>query len=1432
MAATGAGWAALPVNLSFGDAIKGLQKELQGPVAKAAKQAGDSLEGGIGKGADAAAKKVEKAQYRVKKSTQELKDAESKYRAEKLKQEAADKALAASADELAAAREKGGAAAEKAEEKYLKAQARSETAANNTRKASEKFKDAQEESAAAAAKLEAAESEAANATDDYADKADRAEKSSLNLEDGFKKVAAAGAVIGGAVAAAGGALVGLGAQFDDAYDTIRVGTGASGEAFEDLQESMRNVASESIGVGSDMGAIGTTLADVNTRLGLTGEPLEEMTSQLMQLQGMGIDADINALSQAFNGFGVEAEDMPNAMDELFQVSQATGLSLTELANSAVKAGPSLRGFGFSMSDSAALVGQMDKAGLDADKTLQSMQRALSEFAKEGRDAPEALNETIGSIEELISAGDEAGAIDMASNIFGTRGAAQFVDAVKTGTLSVEDFMGATGATNDTIGGLAEETADFAEKWDQFKNNVLLALEPVATAVFDSLAPALDIAAQKFQELSGWLTDTAIPAFQSFGEWVQKNRDWLEPLGVALGVMAGSLAAVAAATTAWTTATKIYGKAQAIATGELKLFNLALKNNVIGIVVTAIAALVAGLVYFFTKTETGKRIWSEFTEALGKGMDWVVEKWNQLTGGLSDGWNTVKNGVIDAWNAYWTALQDNWTIFTTAVSTAWNTVKDAFVAGWNLIKTTVIDVWTLYWTQVQDNWQLVTGALAAAWNIVKDGLSAGWNWIKTTVIDAWTMYWTNLQTSFEVIKNALVAAWNFVRDAFANVWNTIKTTVIDAFTSAFNALRGSFEVVTGALSGAWDTLKNALMAGWQWIDSNVIGGFRTGMEAFKSFFQSIVDGIGNAWDGLRSLLAKPINFMIGTVYNGGILKAWNTIAGFLPGLDKASPLSAIPEHATGGRIKGPGTGTSDDVLMWGSNGEHMLTYDDVQDLGGHSAVYAMRDALQHGRGFTFDGRKLSLLPRGIDNRKGDLVGAAPELFPKFKDGGEVRPMWEIQLERGHRWAQSRHGRPYVLGGSANGAGGTDCSGFMSGIANVIQGGDGARQWATMAFNNGGNQQMPSGPQGFVAGLKANTLSIGVTNGGAAGGHTAGTLGAVGSFPAVNVESGGAPSMVKYGVGAVGADDGYFHTHYHLPIGPDGAFVSGGNGPSPEDMRKGIKDKVSSLIDKALNPIRNMLPSGPPAWQDIPRGYFDKGKKSLIDGAFNAVEGLGDKLASVWSAAGEVKDLVSGAASDAASWVNETVRSIVVRDQGGIVRNGTAAVNLSGKDELMLPPATTAAFTQFLKDMPGTAGALERAAVAWQEAAEEFDLGGVARKSAEDYAADSGSTLLSTMGLEGLIGIGQKLGTRALEAYQADPWTAGVTGDGVWAASATRRLSASANGHGATIVIEAESDEDLVRAGQLRELTGRVNGVEVELRKPRRPKAAVVTKGGVM
>lgn len=57
--------------------------------------------------------------------------------------------------------------------------------------------------------------------------------------------------------------------------------------------------------------------------------------------------------------------------------------------------------------------------------------------------------------------------------------------------------------------------------------------------------------------------------------------------------------------------------------------------------------------------------------------------------------------------------------------------------------------------------------------------------------------------------------------------------------------------------------------------------------------------------------------------------------------------SIGKKATGGAIYGPGTGTSDDVPLMASNGEHMFTAAEVQAMGGHNAVYKFRAALRAG-----------------------------------------------------------------------------------------------------------------------------------------------------------------------------------------------------------------------------------------------------------------------------------------------------------------------------------------------------------------------------------------------------------------------------------------------------------------------------------------------------
>ena len=101
------------------------------------------------------------------------------------------------------------------------------------------------------------------------------------------KAIAAGAAVGGiavatgkAVAGAAGYLKDLGAEFDEAFDAIRVGTGATGDDLAALEDDFKAVYSS---VPTTMEDASKAIADYNTRLGLTGDTLQGISGQAIQV---------------------------------------------------------------------------------------------------------------------------------------------------------------------------------------------------------------------------------------------------------------------------------------------------------------------------------------------------------------------------------------------------------------------------------------------------------------------------------------------------------------------------------------------------------------------------------------------------------------------------------------------------------------------------------------------------------------------------------------------------------------------------------------------------------------------------------------------------------------------------------------------------------------------------------------------------------------------------------------------------------------------------------------------------------------------------------------------------------------------------------------------------------------------------------------------
>ena len=306
--------------------------------------------------------------------------------------------------------------------------------------------------------------------------------------------------IAGAIAAlgVGKMLMDVGAGFDEMHDAIVIGTGASGEALEGLMAIAEDVATT---VPVSFGTAGDYIQDLNTRLGLTGDDLRDVATQLGALDSMIGGVNVETLSGAFAAWGVNAEDMADEMDYLFGVSQATGLGFDRLTGILESSAPAMQQLGFSFEDTANMAGLLDRAGMDASGMMGKMSKALVELAGEGGDAGETLNAMLDEMQGYLDAGNTAAAMDIATSLFGTKGAAQFLQAVETGAMDIDAIRDASLGAGEGIMGTYEATASWSEQWEVLKNKAELALEPLASGVFEALGVAIDTLTAAFEVLA-------------------------------------------------------------------------------------------------------------------------------------------------------------------------------------------------------------------------------------------------------------------------------------------------------------------------------------------------------------------------------------------------------------------------------------------------------------------------------------------------------------------------------------------------------------------------------------------------------------------------------------------------------------------------------------------------------------------------------------------------------------------------------------------------------------------------------------------------------------------------------------------------------------------------------------------------------------------
>lgn len=185
------------------------------------------------------------------------------------------------------------------------------------------------------------------------------------------------------IAGIGKAAYGVGKEFDDAYDSIIVKTGATGDKLEQLKGSFRNVFAT---VPVDAATAAEAIGQLQARLqgtnfeGGVGE-LAHDVARLAQLTHGDAAQAVDEFANILFRFNVPADQARDLLNKMFAASQASGVGFAQLAGEVSGAAASLTQFGVPAQEAVALMAAIDKTGGDTGKVTTGFNRALVKLSE-------------------------------------------------------------------------------------------------------------------------------------------------------------------------------------------------------------------------------------------------------------------------------------------------------------------------------------------------------------------------------------------------------------------------------------------------------------------------------------------------------------------------------------------------------------------------------------------------------------------------------------------------------------------------------------------------------------------------------------------------------------------------------------------------------------------------------------------------------------------------------------------------------------------------------------------------------------------------------------------------------------------------------------------------------------------------------------------